>query len=142
MKKTTQQLIDMMKSNNNYNEYRETNQEELSQSFMKIDRALSVILNDKKAKKSDVIAKSGIEVHYAYQIFSGVKVPTRDKVVMLCFGLNLTAEESQQLLKITGYPQLYGKNERDNAILFGLTKQISVIDMNNILYDLNLDILI
>ncbi len=142
MKKTTQQLIDMMKSCNDYNEYKEANQEELSQSFMKIDRALSVILNDKKAKKSDVIAKSGIEVHYAYQIFSGAKAPTRDKVVMLCFGLSLTVNESQQLLKITGYPQLYGKNERDNAILFGLTKQISVIDMNNMLYDLNLEILI
>lgn len=61
---------------------------------------------------------------------------------MLCFGLGLTVEETQQLLKITGYPQLYGKNERDNVILFGLTRKLSIIDINNILYDLNLDILI
>ena len=38
--------------------------------------------------------------------------------------------------------QLYGKNERDNAILFGLTKMISVIDMNNILFDLGLELLV
>ncbi|MCQ2354018.1 MAG: hypothetical protein MJ102_02815 [Clostridia bacterium] len=142
MKKTTQELIDMMKKSDDYCEYREANREELSQSFMKIDRVLAVLLNDKCLKKSDVIAQSGIEVHYAYQIFSGAKVPSRDKVVMLCFGFKLSAEESQQLLKITGYPQLYGKNERDNAILFGLTKGIGIIDMNNLLYDLNLEILI
>lgn len=142
MKKTTQQLIDMMKSSHDYHAYREANGEELSASFMKIDRALSAILNEKGSKKADVIAKSGIEVHYAYQIFSGAKTPTRDKVVMLCFGLGLTVDETQQLLKITGYPQLYGKNERDNAILFGLTRRLSIIDINNILYDLNLDILI
>lgn len=142
MKKTTQELIGLMKSSKNYQEYLSANREEISPSFMKVDRALSVLLKKKSVKKSEVIAKSGIEVHYAYQIFSGVKIPSRDKVIMLCFGFGLSAEETQQLLKITGYPELYGKIERDNAILFGLTKQISVIDLNDMLYDLNLEILV
>ncbi len=142
MKKTTRQLIEMMNSSNDYNDYLQANKNEITPSFMRVDRALAVLLQEKGLKKAEVIAKSGIEVHYAYQIFSGVKTPTRDKVVMLAFGLGLSAPECQQLLKITGYPQLYGKNERDNAILFGLTKQVSVIDMNDMLYDLNLDILL
>ncbi len=142
MNRTTQELIEMMKNSNDYGKYKETAQEELSRTFMKIDHALSAILKEKGAKKADVIARSGIEIHYAYQIFSGAKTPTRDKVIMLCFGLGLSADETQRLLKITGYPQLYGKNERDNAILFGLTKRISIIDMNEILYDLNAEILV
>ena len=124
-----------------YEEYLTINRDEISRSFVKIDRALGTLLADKAMKKADVIARSGVEVHYAYQIFSGAKVPTRDKVLMLCFGFGLTAEETQELLKITGYPQLYSKNQRDNAILFGLTKKLTMIEMNNLLYDLDVEIL-
>lgn len=141
MKKTTCELLEMMKSSKEYSEYKESNADELTRSFMKVDRALSLLLREKGAKKADVIAKSGIETHYAYQIFSGLKTPTRDKVVMLCIGLGLSAEETQELLKITGYPQLYGRNERDNALLFGIVKHASVMDINNLLYDLHLEIL-
>lgn len=141
MNKSTQELIEMMRKSRNYDEYRQANQEDMSRSFMEIDRALAVLLNEKGLKKSDVIAKSGIEIHYAYQIFSGAKTPTRDKVVMLCFGFGLSIEEAQQLLKITGYSQLYVKNERESAILYGLEKQMSVVDVNNLLYDLGCDLL-
>lgn len=138
MKKQTQELIEMMKSASSYGEYREANRGELSQSFVRIDEALSELLNGKGLKKPDVIKASGLETHYGYQIFSGVKTPTRDKVLAICIGMKLSAEETQQLLKVTGYPQLYGKNERDNAILFGLTKGIGHDDVNILLYDLGL----
>lgn len=142
MDKTTKELLELMKNSKSYDDYIRANRNDISQSFAKIDRTLSSMLVIKGLKKADVITRSGIETHYAYQIFSGRKTPSRDKVIMLCFGMNLSVDESQQLLKITGYPQLYGKNERDNAILFGLTKMISVIDMNNILFDLGLELLV
>ncbi len=141
MKKSTQELVEIMKKQQSYDEYCRLNKDEISDSFVKIDKALSDLLRETNLKKSDVIAKSGLETHYAYQIFSGVRVPTRDKVVMLCFGFGLSVESVQHLLKITGYPPLYVKTGRDNAILFGLTKKISIVEMNNLLYDLNLDIL-
>lgn len=142
MGKSTKELIEMMNQYQNYGDYLTENRNEISQSFMKIDRALSALLNEKNMKKADVIARSGIEVHYAYQIFSGTKVPTRDKVIMFCFGFCLSPDEAQGLMKITGYPPLYGKNDRDNAILFGLTKRLSIIETNNLLYDLNIDFLV
>ena len=142
MKRSTQELIELMKKSKNYNDYLAENREDLLGSYMKIDRALNSLLADKGMKKSDVIARSGVEVHYAYQIFSGTKVPTRDKVIMLCIGFSLTVEETQELLRVTGYPQLYSKNERDNAILFGIMKKLSIIDMNDLLYDLGTDILL
>lgn len=141
-KKTTKELIDTMKGSRNYGQYLRDNQEELDKSYMRIDRALTALLAEKGLKKSAVIAKSGLEIHYGYQIFSGVKTPTRDKVVMLCFGLGLTVDETQQLLKTSGYQQLYGRNLRDNAILFGLTHHLSVIELNTTLYDAGLDILV
>jgi len=141
MKKTTSELLESMKNSRDYSSYLHENKDEISQSYMKIDRALSVLLTEKKLKKAEVIAKSGIEVHYAYQIFSGVKTPTRDKVLMLCIGMALTVEETQQLLKISGYPPLYSRNGRDNAVLFGLVHSYSVIDINTALYDGGYEIL-
>lgn len=142
MKKTTQELIEMMQKSPSYTAYLSENSEELSPSFMRIDRALASLLAEKNVKKADIIAKSGIETHYAYQIFSGIKAPTRDKVIMLCIGFELSVEETQNLLKVTGYPQLYSKNKRDNAILFGISKKTGIIDINNLLFDLNLEILV
>ena len=141
MKKTTQELLELMKSSRDYHEYLAQYKEDIGKDHMKIDRALNALLAEKKAIKAEVIVKSEIENHYAYQIFSGVKTPTRDKVLMLCVGFGLTVEETQQLLKITGYAQLYSKEERDNVILFGLTKHLSIIDINDLLYEMNYGIL-
>ena len=142
MKKTTQELLELMKNSRDYHAYLDENREEITATHMKIDRALHVLLADSGKKKADVIAKSGIENHYAYQIFSGHRIPTRDKVIMLCIGFSLTVEETLRLLKITGYAPLYGKDERDNVILFGITKQLSMIDLNELLFELGLDILV
>lgn len=141
MKKSTQELLETMKNSRDYHTYLNSNRQDISGERMKINRALNSLLVNRNAIKADVIAKSGIEKHYAYQIFSGAKTPTRDKVIMLCFGFGLTVEETQTLLKITGYAQLYGKDERDNALLFGLVKHLSIIDINEILYELNLQLL-
>ena len=141
MKRTTQELLELMKSSHSYKDYIAANQESIGQEHMKIARALTVLLVDKGVSKAEVIARSGIEIHYAYQIFSGVKTPTRDKVLMLCVGFGLDVEETQRILKITGYAQLYSKDKRDNVILFGLTKQLSVIDINDLLYEMHLELL-
>ena len=141
MKKTTQELLDLMKDSKDYHQYLATNRENMIQEHMKIARVLSALLAEKNAVKSEVIAKSGIENHYAYQIFSGTKTPSRDKILMLCIGFGLSVDETQQLLKITGYAQLYSKGERDNVILFGLAKKLSIVDINGLLYELNLELL-
>ena len=141
MEKTTDELLEMMKNSATYAEYISKNGDVITDT-MKIDRVLSALLEQKKLKKAAVIAASTIEVHYGYQIFSGEKTPSRDKVIMLCFGFGLTLEETQNLLKITGYTQLYGKNFRDNAIIFAIIKQLSIIELNLILDELGLELLL
>lgn len=131
-----------MKSSGNYNDYYAQHGKSIGGDHMKIDRALGILLTEKQLTKAEVIARSGIETHYAYQIFSGLKSPTRDKVLMLCVGFGLTVEEAQQLLKITGYAQLYGKKERDNVILFGITKGLTMIEINDVLYEMGLELLL
>ena len=141
MKKTTGELLEMMKKTDDYKTYLSSGAEDIVREPMKIDRALNALVADKGLKKADVIARSGMEVHYAYQVFSGLRVPTRDKVVMLAVGMGLSADETQDLLRISGYAPLYAKAARDNALLFGLTKHLSVIDMNCLLYVLGFELL-
>lgn len=141
MKKSTKELLELMKTSSDYRVYLANNKENISDKYMMLDRALNSLLIEKNVKKSIVIAKSGIETHYAYQIFSGKKVPLRDKVIMLCFGFDLNVDETQDLLRLTGYNVLYSKELRDNAILFGITKKLSIIEMNSVLYDLDLELL-
>lgn len=141
MKKTTQELLDLMKNSRSYDTYLEENRADIGKQRMRISAALSACLAEKQLSKAEVIARSGIETHYAYQIFSGAKEPSRDKVIMLCLGLALTADETQQLLKVTGYAQLYGRDARDNALLFALVKGMSVIAANELLYDRGLNLL-
>ena len=141
MDKTTEELLEMMKNANTYADYMAKTSDSILENTIKPSDAITALLSDKKMKKADVIAKSTIEQHYAYQLFSGDKTPSRDKMIMFCFGFDLSLEETQNLLKTTGYSQLYGKNLRDNAIIFALVKKLDLWHTNEILNELGLDCL-
>ena len=141
MGKTTKELIESMQSSKDYHSYLLNNKDEINSSRMKIDPALNVILVERGLKKADVIRKSGLDRYYAYQIFNGTKHPTRDKVIMLCISADMTFNEIQNLLKITGYAILYAKDRRDNVIIYGIKNKKNVVDINTILYELGLTLL-
>lgn len=139
-KKKTSELLELMKSSHHYADYASEIKEHYV--HMSADRAISSLIGEKGLKRSDVIARSGIETHYGYQILSGAKKPSRDKIVMFCRGAEATFEEVQQLLKIVGEAPLYLKNERDNVIAFGFIKGLSVIELNSLLYEADLELLL
>lgn len=138
MKKTTAQLQEMLKKCNSLNEY--INDNEVSFSNKKPFEILNDEIQKRKLVKADVIRRSGIERHYAYQILSGTKTPSRDKLLMFCLGLGMTAEESQHFLLECSAPLLYAKNKRDNVVLFALENKLTVIEINELLYELGLEI--
>lgn len=128
----------MLKKCNSLNEY--INDNEISFSNKKPFEILNNEIQKRKLVKADVIRRSGIERHYAYQILSGTKTPSRDKLLMFCLGLGMTAEESQHFLLECSAPLLYAKNKRDNVVLFALENKLTVIEINELLYELGLEI--
>ena len=102
---------------------------------------LQALLDEKGMEKADVIRRAELNEIYGYQIFSGRKSPSRDKVISLAFGFGLDIQETQQLLKSCGLPFLYAKHKRDSIILFALHKGLSVVEANNLLYDSDEDTL-
>ena len=133
MDKTTKELLETMKTSKNYYEYLVENETSLYSGKMKPGRALKSLIAESGMKKADIIAKSTIEQHYAYQIFEDKKRPSRDKMIMLCFGLQLSLDDANDLFKVTGYPPLYAKDMRDNIIIYCLEKKQRVIDVNLLL---------
>lgn len=96
---------------------------------------LKVLLHRKGLKRADVARMSLLDRKYTYQIFSGAKTPSRDKLLSLAFGLRLSVEETQKMLKISGNRELYVRDTRDVLILFSLREKRTIFETNEILFD-------
>ena len=106
-----------------------------------LPKLLAEFLKRKGLKKAQVIQASELSEVYGYQIFSGIRVPERKKLLCLAVGMELNIDETQQLLKCAGYPQLYVKLHFDSVVLYGLCKGLSVVQINELLYTYGLETL-
>jgi len=99
---------------------------------------LNMLLKEKGIRRSDVVRDSHLEKSYVYQIFSGEKNPSRDKLIAIAFGLHLTEEETQKMLKLSGNRELYVRDRRDALILYSFQRKKNVFEVNELLgeYDL------
>lgn len=106
---------------------------------------LSTLLNrlmaEHNLKKSEVIRAAEMSEVYAYQIFSGLRVPDRKKLLCLAIAMELSIDEVQTLLKCAGYSTLYVKLPLDSVVLYGICKKLSVVKINEILYECGLETL-
>lgn len=140
MEKSTDNLMNVLKSQKSYKDFWEGEIGELY--FSSISEYLEVLLNQKHLKKSDVIRKANLDKNYAYQIFNGTKTnPSRDKIIMLAHGMELSLEETRKLLKICHLADLYVRDPRDSIIIFSLMHHQTLLETNELLYDFSLNIL-
>lgn len=96
---------------------------------------LMMLLAQKNLRRSDVVRDSGLERTYIYQIFNGEKKPSRDKLIAIAFGLHLSVEETQRMLKLGGCSELYPRVARDAVILFAINREQGIREADRLLYD-------
>ena len=106
-----------------------------------LPQLLAELLQQKGLPKSHVIKNAELSEVYGYQIFSGVRMPERKKLLCLAIAMKLNVDEVQQLLKCAGYSQLYVKKPFDSVVLYGFCKGLSVVEINEMLYKYNLETL-
>ncbi len=140
MKKSTGELLEILKKSADASTFMKDASDDLMQQIS-LAEYLCHLIDSKGLNKSEVIHRSGLDRGYGYDILSGKKTPARDKVLALCFAFPLSAEETQSLLKSTGYPPLYVRLERDGVILYALEHCLSLNDTNELLYEMNYAIL-
>ena len=96
---------------------------------------LRMLLKQKGMRRADVARGSLLDRKYIYQIFDGTKTPSRDKLVAMAFGLRLSVEEAQTMLKLSESRELYVRDRRDAIILFALQRNMSIFETNDLLYE-------
>lgn len=95
----------------------------------------------RRMKKKQIIRRAQIDDYYGYQIFSGMRRPSRNKLLSLAIAMELDLEDCRTLLRLGGVNELYPKNRRDAAILYGIENRLDVFALNELLYDLGEDTL-
>jgi hypothetical protein len=88
-----------------------------------------------------VIAKSGIQRAYGHQIFSGLRRPSRDKVIMIAFGFEMDYDKAQDLLTAARKSTLYPRIMRDAAIIYAFNKRLTLTETQDMLKELTLPVL-
>lgn len=101
-------------------------------------RRLSDYLNEllaaKRLKRSDVVRMANLNETFGYQIFTGARNPSRNKVLQIAFAMALTLREANRALEAAGVSSLYSKNRRDAIIIFCLDRGCSLQKVNEELY--------
>lgn len=139
MQKDTANLVEELKNCSDFNRFYRDNENSIVS--MSLSQLLGVLLEKHSLKKADAIRRSELSEDYAYQIFSGLRVPERKKLLSLAIGMRLNLEEMQTLLKTAGYAQLYVKIPFDCILIYGICKKLSVADINYLLFDYGMETL-
>lgn len=126
--KTTNDLAGEIRSANSAEEYLTQNSDYL------LRQSVADMLNEALFKANvsvaQVIKRSGLTRSHVYHIFSGKRLPSRDKLIAIAFGLGLDETETNLLLKKCRFSQLYPKDARDAVIIFNLSHGKDIFETN------------
>jgi len=139
MKKDTAKIVEELGLCDDFKTFYDENRDYMVTSTLV--EMLGSLQQKKGLRKSDIIRRAEISEVYAYQIFSGNRHPERKKLLCMAIGLTLNLEETQNLLKCAGYAPLYVKLPFDSVVMYGICKQMSVIEINEMLFHNNLETL-
>lgn len=93
---------------------------------------MDALLEKKGMKRQDVLLRANLPQKYGYKLFTGESHTTdRDKLLRICFSMEMTLTEAQRTLKLYGMSELYAKNKRDVVLIAALHCRIFDIDRIN-----------
>lgn len=134
MKKDTSELLKELKNFSDFGDFYVENSASLE--AVEPSEYIENIIKEKGLSKAQIVLKSEMSEVYAYQIISGIKKrPKREKLLCLAFGMELSLDETQNMLKKTGYAPLYAKIPFDAVVIYGLCKGLSIVEVNNLLFE-------
>lgn len=90
---------------------------------------LKQLLQEKGLERSRVVRMADLNETFGYQIFTGARHPSRNKVLQIAFAMALTLKETNRALTAAG-----GKNRRDAIIIFCIDRGCSLQKVNEELY--------
>ena len=93
---------------------------------------IDTLLQQKKLKRQDVLIKANLSQKYGYKLLTGETHTTdRDKILRICFSMEMSLKETQRALKLYGMNELYPKIKRDVLLIVALGQRMFDIDQVN-----------
>ncbi len=139
MEKETGELLNELTNSTNLENYFSENESD----FLNYTLAeyFDELFKEIGAKKTDVVKKSNLSPGYAYHILAGLKKPSRDRIIALAIGFDLNLTQTQRLLRVAKFSELYARDKRDCVVIYAIQKKLSVIALNSALFEKEMEIL-
>lgn len=99
-----------------------------------ISAMLTELIEKHGASKSEVAKKAGISWVYLYQILTGRRHPSRNRIICIGLAISCTLEEIQTLLNESGHARLNIRNRRDAIIIYSILHGLDVFQLNDNLF--------
>lgn len=109
--------------------------------YLSFPEYVEKLLAQKGLRRSVLIRKMNMNRSYAYEIFNGHKRPSREKTLMLSYGLDLDFKGTQRLLLSAKHNPLHPKDKRDAILIFAKYNHHSLVETNLLLDEFNQAIL-
>ena len=104
-----------------------------------VSRSVTELLTEfyerRNMTKSQLARKSNMSEVYLHQVFAGRRKPSRNKILCMCIGMELSIEDTQRLLKEAAYAQLYPKIRREAIIYHGIVHHTPLDEINDKLFE-------
>lgn len=100
-----------------------------------VPELLQALFEKKDLSKAVLAKQAGMSEVYLHQVFAGRRNPSRSRILCLCFGMNATLEETQELLKQCSLAQLYPREKRDAIVIYGLVHGMNLFEVNDKLFE-------
>lgn len=126
----TEELLDELLSTSSIDAFVEQN----GLGHRALSEYLEQLLAKKHLKRSQVVRMADLNETFGYQIFTGARNPSRNKVLQIAFAMALTPRETNRALEAAGVSSLYSKDRRDAIIIFCLDRGCSLQKANEELY--------
>ena len=132
--KSSEELLEILKSASSFEQGRnELKEYQITES---LSETLNALVCKKKVRLADVMIRSGLKKAYFYSLFSGTRDnPSRDVLIQLAFGFELTLDEVQELLRNRGAAQLYPRIPRDGVIIYCFQRRMPLMDCDELLME-------
>ena len=134
LEKNTTELLCDLKKNASFDHFVKVNEASLRESSFV--ETFNQIYNAQGCSKAFIARAAGTSEAYLYQIFSGRRIPSRNRLLCICLAMHASVDDTQLLLRQCGYAPLYAREKRDAAILHGLLHQTELNVLEDMLFEL------
>ena len=99
-----------------------------------VTEVLTELLQKKNISRGELAKRASTSEVYLYQLTSGRRYPSRNRMLCICLGVGATLEETQTILRQCGFATLYPASRRDAIIIHGLVHGQTLLQINDALF--------